>query len=203
MKPPVLPYFPDFDIVRDIEPDPLGGGWYMLDGYGGVHRSSPDLPMPEGLPYFGFDISRNLEIRVEDGQYKFYLMDAYGVVHTNGEPFNFGFFPWFGKTVMRDLEPDPNGHGWIEMDEKGYMYWNEFPQMDSIWYVYQGLIPSAIRGFKRYPDDRTVLIDYYGGRHTNPYHPLDNQDYGRLNEIYFAGWEIIWDLEEAFPAVKQ
>lgn len=195
IKPPLLPYFYDFNIVRDIEPDPLGRGWYMLDGYGGIHRSSPDLPIPQGLPYFGFDIARDLEIKEDKTGFHFYMLDGYGVVHTTGEKFNFGFLPWFGQDVMRDLEPDPHGHGWLMMDDRGYIYSNEAPKADSIRFAWPQIFSPIMRSFVRFPDDKTVMIDSWGGRHTNPYYPISRQNYGPLEYVYFPGWEIIWDIE--------
>ncbi|MFB3787565.1 MAG: hypothetical protein ACE15F_14485 [bacterium] len=196
VRPPVLPYFVGFDIVRDIEPDPHGRGWYMLDGYGGIHRSPADLPAPPAvLPYFGFDIARDLEIQDSPDGYKFYLLDGLGAVHTNDAEFQFGYLPWAPYDVMRALEPDPRGDGWLTMDHSGYIYSSARPWIDCIGYQATYSLFPTMRGFVRFPDETTVMIDYYGGRHTNPFYPAVDVVKGLSADFYFPGWEIIWDVE--------
>lgn len=194
-KPPVLPYFVDYNIVRDIEPDPNGLGWYMLDGYGGIHRSSEALPKPVDLPYFGFDIARNLEIKDSGNGYLFYLLDGYGAIHTNDANFKFKQFPWFGKDVMRDLEPDPDRDDWLAMDERGTIYYNGEPKTDTFRFGHYYYISPIMRSLVRFGDGRTVGLDFWGGRHTNPYYPAVDEADAMPPELYFPGWDIIWDLE--------
>ncbi|MEW6237334.1 MAG: hypothetical protein AB1656_23735 [Candidatus Omnitrophota bacterium] len=194
VKPPLLPYFAPFNIVRDIEPDPLGRGWYMLDGFGGIHTSSPDLPKPAELPYFGFDIARNLEIALMEEGLQFYLLDGYGVVHTTDKHFDYGGLPWLSIDSARDLEPDPNGNGWLMLDSFGYIYSSQRGGYDL-----PLLIPwfwdPKIRAFVRFPDETTVVTDGYGGRYTNPYHPAMDLLNGLPPNFYFSGFDIIWDIE--------
>ncbi|MFH1743646.1 MAG: WD40 repeat domain-containing protein [bacterium] len=195
VKPPLLPYFLPYNIVRDLEPDPLGRGWYMLDGFGGIHTSSPDLPKPE-LPYFGFDIARNLEIRQTENGPEFYLLDGYGAVHTSsGEPFQYGNLPYFGVDLARDLEPDPIYHdGWMILDAYSLLHTSarfiyEIPLNDV------GGWPPLFRGIVLFPDDTLVLIDAFGGRHTNPLRPARDVVDGLSPSFYFPGFDIIWDVE--------
>lgn len=196
VRPPVLPYFMGFNIARDIEPDPHGLGWYMLDGYGGIHRSPADLPAPPGeLPYFGFDIARDLEIQDSPEGYKFYMLDGLGAVHTNDTQFQFGYLPWVAYDIMRGLEPDPRGDGWLTMDHSGYIYSSTRPWIDCIGYRATYSLDSTMRGFVRFPDETTVMIDHYGGRHTNLFHPAVDVVKGLPTDFYFPGWEIIWDVE--------
>ena len=65
-----LPYF-GFNILRDIEANPvdLSGngltsdgtdGFYVLDGYGGVHAIGGAAPLNNTI-FLGFDIARDLE----------------------------------------------------------------------------------------------------------------------------------------------
>jgi WD40 repeat protein len=195
VKPPVLPYFMDYNIVRDIEPDPQGKGWYMLDGFGGIHQSSVEMQRPPiELPYFGFDIARNLEVKFTDGEYNFYMLDGYGGIHTNDENFKFINLPWNQNDVMRDLEPVEDSSDWMAMDDKGYIYHNDISQIDSINYYFY-YINRTMRGFIRFPDDRTVMLDFYGGRHTNSFYPANDVINGLPEGFYFPGWEIIWDVE--------
>ncbi len=69
-----LPYF-GFDIMRDVEVNPVdvsgngissdgSDGYYILDGFGGVHAigNAPSLP---NAPFLGVDIARDLELVVE------------------------------------------------------------------------------------------------------------------------------------------
>ncbi len=199
---PLLPYFAPYNIVRDIEPDPLGRGWYMLDGLGVVHTSSPDLPRPVNLPYFGFDIARNLEIVSTDHGLEFYMLDGYGTVHTSTEePFEYGELPWFGSDLARDLEPNPKGEGWLILDAFGFLHSTHWPIYDFPLGI--SFVPNPMaRGMVRFPDETTVLINAYGGRHTNPFYPAADVINGLPPEFYFYGFDIIWDVETV-PATQQ
>lgn len=190
----MLPYFMPFDIARDLEPDPLGRGWYMLDGFGGIHTSSPDLPKPTDLPYFGYDIARNLEVVNTEHGYEFYMLDGYGVVHSTDKNFKQGFLPWFGFDIARDLEPDPNSNAWMVLDGYGLTYSNkesiESYPMQSAWH-WAPLVRSMVL-FRNHTD---VIMDAWGGRHTNPRKPAANVVNGLPSDFYFPGFDIIWDLE--------
>lgn len=52
-----------------------------------------------------------------------------------------------------------------------------------------------MRGFVRFGDDRTVMIDFFGGRHTHPYYPAVDVLKGLPSDFYFPGWDIVWDIE--------
>ena len=191
---PVLPYFINFNIARDLEPDPLGRGWYLLDGYGGIHTSSPDLPLPQNLPYFGMDIARNLEITATDQGLEFFLLDGFGTVHTSGQRFDYGSLPWFGFDIARDLEPDPETGGWFILDGFGVLHSSrrpvhEFPLID------EWTSAPNLRSIVRFDGNRSVLLDAYGGRHTSPQRPAHNLVDGLPEGFYFPGWEILWDVE--------
>lgn len=197
---PVLPYLPGYDIFRDLEPDPSGRGWYMLDGLGGIHRSSENLPPLEGLPYFGFDIARNLELREGENGLLFYMLDGFGVIHTNDPDFDYGNLPWLGEDFARDLEPDTRFEGWLLMDRFGLVHASHRPTYDL------PLDPTLFRGgmidaeylfraMVRTADERTVILDGYGGRHTNRYHPALNVMEGISRQLYFPGFDIFWDVE--------
>ena len=194
---PVLPYFQGFNIARDLEPDPLGRGWYMLDGYGGIHLSSPDLPRPDGLPYFWQDdIARDLEILERDGELTFVIMDGYGrlyVVGPNAADVSMDV-PLFGYDMARDLEPAPTGDGWLVMDAYGALFDSRDHSVSVAAGTYWFYAWFA-RDLSVFPDDATLMVDSYGGRHyaegRSPLcrlHPIPS-------ELYFWGWEIVWDFE--------
>ena len=196
---PALPYIPTFNIMRDIEPDPLGRGWYMLDGWGGIHASSPDMPIPRDLPYFwGYDIARNLEVKNTPDGLMFYLLDGFGVVHTNDPDFHQGYLPWFGEDRFVDLEPEPNGDGWIVLDNSGTLYYSNRIEPDKPLFVNNMIRVHSISSFVRFADETTVLIDLWGGRHTNSYHPAANVLDGLSPDFYFPGWDIAWDIEPIY-----
>lgn len=194
-KIPVLPYWWNFNIARDIEPDPLGRGWYMLDGFGGIHTSSPDLPKPDSLPYFGFDIARNLKVKEVNGKLEFYLLDGYGMIHTTDHNFNQGNLPGFGDDFARCLRFDPNSSVMMEMDVYGTIYRSDNTLTDDIRFAPVYGNSPVMRSFVRFPDDTTVMLDLFGGRHTNPFYPAKDVVNGLPADFYFPGWDIIWDLE--------
>jgi len=66
------PVYFGFDIARDIVVNPLDSngdgvvgdgsdGFYVLDGYGGIHAIGAATPI-DNPPFLGFDIARDLEI---------------------------------------------------------------------------------------------------------------------------------------------
>ena len=192
---PVLPYWIDFNIVRDIEPDPLGRGWYMLDGFGGIHTSSPDLPKPDTLPYFCFDIARRLKVKDVNGKLEFYLLDGYGVIHSTDPNFDESKIIWFNDDRARDLRLGQKENEWIVMDSYGTLYFSKDSTIDIIRYTHPYLISPIMRSFVRFPDETTVMLDLSGGRHTNQYFPANDVVKGLSPDFYFPGWDIVWDLE--------
>ena len=198
MQRPQLPYIAGYDIFRDLEPDALGRGWYMLDGHGGIHRSSGQLPLPAELPYFNFDIARNLEVQERDGQTYFYLLDGYGVIHTDDPEFSRGKLPWQQTDFARDLEPDPNENGWLVLDHYGLIHGSHRPTYDlplDFFLTPPTRWPTLFRALVRFDDETSVLLDSWGGRHTNPLHPAKNVMKGISADLYFPGWDIVWDAE--------
>jgi hypothetical protein len=200
---PVLPYWGGFNIARDLEPDPLGQGWYLLDGFGTIHASTPALPVPKDLPWFGFDIARNLEVKLDENRNRqFYLLDGFGVIHSTDPEFEHGNHVWFTQDMARDLEPRVEvqnciitEEGWTILDAFGNMYMQNRFRVDTIRLTHPGAIAPIMRGFVRYPNETTAMIDLFGGRHTNPYYPAANVIGGLPENFYFPGWDIIWDVE--------
>jgi PKD domain len=82
-----VPYWPGWDIARDLQLTPGNGNrsGYVLDGYGGVHPFHPTgdgsvLPAPVSGTYFGYDIARSLWFGRDSvaAAPKGYVMDGYG-----------------------------------------------------------------------------------------------------------------------------
>ncbi len=87
-------------------PTPIPG-WFVLDGFGGIHMTEPDAERPE-LPYFSFDIIRDIE---PDPQGRgWYMLDGYGGVHTSSPelPRPEGL-PYFFFDIARNLEIKEGG----------------------------------------------------------------------------------------------
>jgi hypothetical protein len=106
----------------------------MLDGLGGIHTYPTTLSKPDSLPYFGFDIARNLEVKIVDGKREFYLLDGFGVVHSTDPNHQNTNSIYFGMDWARDLEPSPTSDEWMVMDEFGTIYIGEQPNYDVIRY---------------------------------------------------------------------
>jgi hypothetical protein len=102
------PYWPGWDIARDVALLPFGQGGYVLDGWGGLHpfglngRPAPLKPVLQ--PYWhGWDVARGVVLLDERSGYVF---DAWGV----GHPFSIdgAYQPakpptpyWPGRDVVR------------------------------------------------------------------------------------------------------
>jgi len=90
IDPRIDPYF-GWDIARDLEPYRAGlvpdTGYYILDGFGGVHLAGEALASGiqflSGRPFFGWDIARDLEIT--DSGRGYYLLDGFGGLHAVGD----------------------------------------------------------------------------------------------------------------------
>ena len=55
------PYWPGWQIARDVRPNPSGSGGYLLDGYGGVTPVG-GAPTLSGIRYFGRDVAVGLVV---------------------------------------------------------------------------------------------------------------------------------------------
>jgi hypothetical protein len=129
------PYW-GWDIAVDMEVSvvyentdrnkPRINGYYIVDGYGGVHWCLEDITQSNVLsqtpwsgmpqPYFGWDITRDMELTPSLSGY--FLMDGRGVLHMVGDAtlgfappdpvdpvrFPYGHLPWWGFDIARDLE---------------------------------------------------------------------------------------------------
>lgn len=136
----------------------------------------------------------------EEGEY-FYVLDGFGAVHTNDPDFDYGSLPYFWEDNARDLEPDPDSDGWLVLDKFGLIHSSQVLQYDvPLELPYTGssdlnLYAQHFRAFARFADQSTVLLDAYGGRHTNRWHPAENLLQGVSPNLYFPGWPILGDAE--------
>ena len=94
-------YWPGWDIARDIEVTASGNGYYVLDGWGGVHCYGDAVHY--GSPYWpGWDIARDLEVTASGNGY--YVLDGWGGVHCCGDAVHYGSPYWPGWDIARDIE---------------------------------------------------------------------------------------------------
>jgi hypothetical protein len=110
------------DIARDIAVTPDGGGYVVLDGYGGLHLfgSAATGPLRNVLgPYFGWDIARSIVI-TPDGAGMF-MLDGYGGVHALGSArLPAGRYPyWPGWDIARSLSMTLDARGLVVLDGYG------------------------------------------------------------------------------------
>ncbi len=162
-------------------------GFYVLDGYGGIHAGGGAPDITPKTPYFGWDIARNLEMI--SGGSGFYVLDGYGGIHAGGTASDITpKTPYFGWDIARDQELISNGTGFYVLDGYGgihaggtasditpktpYFGWDIARDMEMV---------SSGSGF--------YVLDGYGGIHAG----------GTASDItpkapYF-GWDIARDLE--------
>ena len=84
-------------------PTPTPCDWVILDGFGGIHTSRPNLEHSR-LPYFiPFDIARDIE--PDPLGRGWYMQDGFGGIHTSSpdlpKPTD---LPYFGFDIARDLK---------------------------------------------------------------------------------------------------
>lgn len=80
--------------------------YYVLDGFGGVHAGGGAAAPPAGIPYFGFDIAKDIAYvpagtgLVGDG---LLVLDGFGGVHSAGLGAVLPATPYFGFDVARAI----------------------------------------------------------------------------------------------------
>jgi subtilisin family serine protease len=111
------PYWPNWDIARDLTAS-TGGGAYVLDGWGGVHPVG-NAPALRRAPYWpNWDIARGVAAR-PDGK-GVYVLDGWGGVHAVGAtaaplPASPASTYWPNWDIARDITLDPAdaSRGWV------------------------------------------------------------------------------------------
>jgi len=83
-------------------PKPITG-WFVLDGFGGIHKTNPDQEVPT-LPYLaGFNIIRDIE--PDPRGLGWYMLDGFGGIHTDPPTLpKPDQLPYFGFDIARNLE---------------------------------------------------------------------------------------------------
>ena len=110
------PYF-GWDISRDIDLEPTGKGYMILDGFGGIHPMGAardrydeiflngprpgEAPSAGGHVYFGWDVAEKIAY-TPDGQ-GLSMLDAFGGNHYDGTITPI-YTIYFGFDIARDLE---------------------------------------------------------------------------------------------------
>lgn len=107
-----VPYFEGFDIARSFELTPTQAGYYLLDGFGSVHRvGDAGNTFPTGsssTPVFGWDIARDIAlVQDPDGTVTgYYVLDGFGIVNAAGDAPLYPDSPFFGFDIAKDIEVD-------------------------------------------------------------------------------------------------
>lgn len=180
------PYFAGSDIARGIDLKADGSGGYLVDGFGGIHPfglSGSAPPAASGVPYFGFDIARDIDITTGN---QGYILDGYGGMHPfNGAP-NTSGAPYFaGFDIAREIELKDSNDGGYLLD--GYGGLHPFSA--------GGSAPPAASGLPYFgfdiardlvltDNDSGYILDGYGGMH-----PFGGNRAIR-GAPYFAGFDI-------------
>ena len=125
-RPAGAPYWPGWDIARDVALVANGNGGFVLDGFGGLHpfgrRGHAAPARPTGVPYWlGWDIARAV---VFTGTARGYVLDGFGGVHRFGgaAPITTPLPYWPGVDVARDLVLRPGGQGGYLLDAQGGVF---------------------------------------------------------------------------------
>lgn len=186
-----------FDIVRGLAITPEQNGYWILDGFGGLHAfGAAQAPLPEtgdsGYFYANWDIARDLEAGPDEAGV--FVLDGFGAVHAAGSARGAGFLvlprPFFGWDIARDMEMAPDWGGYVLLDGFGgvhYVGTAEALYSPGPSNVYFGwdiakdveLPIDGTRGF--------FLLDGFGGVHVRGSAQF-------LPTAYF-GWDVAEDIE--------
>jgi PKD repeat protein len=125
------PYWPGWDIARDVALLSNGSGGYELDAWGGLHAfrvgAGAQPPSVRGAAYWvGWDIARGIAI-LPNGTGG-YMVDGFGGIH----PFALGSNPmppavignpyWNGNDKVRGITITPDGQGGYVVDKTGKLW---------------------------------------------------------------------------------
>ncbi len=111
------PYWPGFDIARDLVLRAQGGGW-VLDGWGGIHPFGGAPSLGSGPYFVGVDVARKL-VQFQDG---WYVLDAFGALHPVGGAPTVSTPYWLGWSIARDVRANPGGSGGYILDGFGAVW---------------------------------------------------------------------------------
>jgi hypothetical protein len=162
-------------------------GYYVLDGYGGVHRGGNAPALSPQTEYFGWDRARDIELTPSGTGY--YVLDCYGGAYRAGSAPSFAPpIPYFGWDIAKDLELTSDGTGYYILEGYGGVH----PGGPAL-----SLSPSTpyfgwniARDFELTPSGTGYyVLDGYGGVHAGG-------DASSLSpSTPYFGWDIARDLE--------
>lgn len=136
----------------------VNGGIAILDGFGGIHTTN-GAPQPGDLPFFSWDIARDIEYA--PGPKAYYVLTGFGTVSTDASELNFDT-PFFGWDIAVDLELFPDGNGGYLLD--GYGGVTALGNAPSVIAPYFG--SNLARSLGISPDGHGVyILDAYGTIH--------------------------------------
>ncbi len=110
------PYWPGWDIARDLALTPDGTGFAVLDGFGGIHVAGTAPRFQPGY-WRGWDIARAFDYSPDGGG--LYLLDVFGGVHLAGNARSHRTGYWNGWDIARDIVIAPDNGGYAVVDGFG------------------------------------------------------------------------------------
>lgn len=106
------------DIARDMEFLGNLSGYYVLDGFGGIHAGGAAPAFSPSAPYFGFDIAKDLELNA--AQTGAYILDGLGGVHVAGTAVAISpATTYFAFDTARGIELNSGNTGYYVLDGFG------------------------------------------------------------------------------------
>jgi hypothetical protein len=164
-----------------------GRGYYVLDGYGGVHAGGEISKISPPTPYFGWDIARDIEFMTNGSGY--YVLDGYGGIHKGGgAPSLSPATPYFGFDLAKDLELTADGLGYYVLDGFGGVHKGGSTPSLSPSSPYFGW--NIARDLELSPNGLGYyILDGYGGIHRGGAAPLLSP------ATPYFGFDIAKDLE--------
>jgi hypothetical protein len=162
-------------------------GYYVLDGYGGVHAGGSVAALSPATPYFGWDIAKDLELTPAGTGY--YVLDGYGGIHAGGTASAMSpVTPYFGWNIAKDLELILTGDGYYVLDGYGGVHaGGKAPALSPA-------TPYFGWNFARdleltIADDGYYVLDGYGGVHKGGAAPV------LTSATPYFGFDIAKDME--------
>jgi hypothetical protein len=109
-----------WDIARDLAVMPDGGGYVVLDGWGGVHAfgTARSLPIAQiGTYWPGWDIARRVAVTSTGRGVA--VLDGWGAIHGGGDAPTMVRSFWRGWDIARGLAFTPDNRGTYVLDGWG------------------------------------------------------------------------------------
>ena len=177
--------WPGWKIARGIVARPVGGGGYVLDGWGGVHPfgAAPAISATGYWP--GWDIARGIALNPDGASG--YVLDGWGGLHPVGGAAPVSSTYWQGWDIARAVvllpsstSADPRGYtldGWGGIHPFGRAPAIANPSYWSGWDIARSITINS-DGHSGY------LLDGWGG-----VHPIGDAA-AATGSTYWSGWDI-------------